>query len=70
MQRQRVESSVLKSVAYDPGIKILELEFNEGGTWDYFDFPPSVYKKFINAESLGRFFVLKIKGKYPELRIR
>jgi len=70
MKRHLVESSVLRSVGYDAAIKLLELEFREGGTWDYFGFPPGVYKKFIDAESLGNFFVRKIKGKYPELRIK
>jgi hypothetical protein len=70
MQKHAVDSSVLQSVSYDAGSKILELEFREGGTWNYFDFSPSVFKKFIHSESLGSFFVRKIKGKYPELRVR
>lgn len=70
MQRHAVQSSVLESVGYDPDAKILELEFREGSIWNYFNFPKPTYKRFINAESLGSFFVGKIKGKYPELRIR
>lgn len=69
MQRHAVESSVLESVGYDPGAKILELEFRTGGVWDYFNFPKPTYQRFINAESLGNFFVRRIKGRYPELRL-
>ena len=70
MQRQAVQSSVLQSVGYDPRAKILELEFREGGTWDYFNLSPGVYKRFIGSESLGHFFVKKIKGRYTELKIK
>jgi hypothetical protein len=70
MQRHPVQSSVLESVGYDPGAKILELEFREGGVWNYFDFSRISYKRFITAESLGKFFVKRIKGKYPELRVQ
>ena len=70
MQRHAVQSSVLESVGYDPHAKILELEFREGGVWNYFNFPKPTFQKFISAESLGHFFTRKIKGKYPELRIK
>jgi hypothetical protein len=70
MQRQPVQSSVLESVGYDPSAKILELEFREGGVWNYFDFSKISYKRFITAESLGKFFVKRIKGRYPELRVQ
>jgi len=70
MQKSWVHSSVLQSVGYDAVTKILELEFSEGGVYDYFNFSPRTFKKFINSGSLGHFFVKKIKGKYPELRIQ
>lgn len=71
MQRRMVESSALNSLGYDPTTKVLELEFRDnGGIWQYFGFPSAAYQKFINADSLGHFFTTKIKGKYPELRIR
>ena len=70
MQRHPVHSSVLQSVGYDARRKILELEFREGGTWDYFNLSPRTYQRFMDADSLGNFFVKKIKGKYPELKIK
>jgi hypothetical protein len=66
-----VDSSALNSLGYDPSAKILEVEFRDsGGVWQYFGFSSTTYKKFISSDSLGHFFVTKIKGKYPELRIR
>jgi hypothetical protein len=71
MQRSIVDSSALNSLGYDPSAKILEVEFRDsGGVWQYFGFSSTAYKKFISSDSLGHFFVTKIKGKYPELRIR
>jgi len=70
MRRHHVESSALQSVGYDPGRKILELEFRDnGGVWQYFKLPPSVYQKFIQAPSLGNYFVTKIKGRYAEEKV-
>lgn len=71
MQRRTVQSSALSSVGYDADARILELEFREnGGVWQYFGFPLATYKKFITAESLGNFFATRIKGKYPELKVK
>lgn len=71
MQRHEVKSSALNSAGYDPSARILELEFRDsGGVWQYFGFPTSAYKKFMLAESLGHYFVTRIKGKYPELKVK
>jgi hypothetical protein len=71
MHRQPVQSTALQSIGYDAKAKILELEFRDnGGVWQYFGFTPSAYKKFIQSASLGNFFVTKVKGKYPELKIK
>lgn len=70
MQRQRVQSSALSSVGYDPESRILELEFRESGdVWQYFGVLPGTYRRFIGAQSLGHFFSTRIKGKYPELKM-
>jgi len=70
MKRHYVQSSALQSVGYDPVRKILELEFRDnGGVWQYFKIPASVYNKFIHAESPGNYFVTKIKGKYREEKV-
>ncbi|RYU90806.1 KTSC domain-containing protein [Mucilaginibacter terrigena] len=69
MRRQAVQSSALKSIGYNTEKFILELEFREGGVWQYFKFKPGAYKKFTSSESLGNFFVTKIKGKYREEKV-
>jgi hypothetical protein len=70
MQRQPVQSSALESIGYDAQTHTLELEFKEhSGVWQYFGFKPSTLKRFLKSESLGNFFVTKIKGKYKEKRV-
>jgi len=70
MRRRVVNSSALQSIGYDTKKHILELEFREhGDVWQYFNFKPAAYKKFINSPSLGHFFVTRIKGKYPEEKV-
>jgi len=70
MKRHHVQSSALESVGYDPDNKILESKFRDsGGVWQYFKLPISVYKKFVKSESLGNYFVTRIKGKYPEIKV-
>lgn len=70
MRRHKVTSSALESVGYDPDRHILELEFRDnGGVWQYFDFKPAAYKKFVKADSLGNFFVNRIKNKYREEKV-
>ena len=70
MQRQPVQSSALESVGYNAKTNTLELEFKEhSGVWQYFNFKPNTYKRFMKSESLGNFFVTKIKGKYEELKV-
>jgi len=39
MKRQPVESSNLASVGYDAARQILEIEFNHGGIYQYYDVP-------------------------------
>jgi hypothetical protein len=70
MHRQVVHSSALQSIGYNAKEHILELEFkHNGGVWQYFNFKPAAYKKFMNSSSLGHFFVTRIKGKYPEEKV-
>ena len=61
MKRQSVESSNLASIGYDAVNKILEVEFNHGGLYQYFDVPKNEYNALMNADSHGRYFDRNIK---------
>lgn len=61
MRRQAVESSNLASVGYDVNSNTLEIEFNSGGIYQYFNVPESVHKELMNASSHGQYFDRNIK---------
>jgi hypothetical protein len=64
MKRQKVFSSNLASIGYDADNQILEIEFNHGGVYQYFDVPEDVYEDLMNADSHGKYFVSNIKDDY------
>lgn len=61
MKRQSVSSSNLASVGYDAENEILEIEFNHGGVYQYYDVPESVYRGLMSASSHGQYFDRNIK---------
>lgn len=69
MERQFIESSMIKSIGYDPNSSTLEIEFNSGAVWQYFEFPESLWYDFESTESKGKFFHREIKNQYSESRV-
>ncbi len=69
MERQLVESSNLASIGYDPETSTLEVEFNNGAIWQYFDVPESVWHEFESSESKGKFFGQEVRGQYSESQV-
>lgn len=61
MDRKHVESSNLKSVGYDAKNQILEIEFLDGGIYQYLAVPASIYEGLMNASSHGQYFDRNIK---------
>lgn len=62
---QDVESTLIKSVAYDPATQVLTLVLVSGDeTYEYMKVPEDVYKELMAAESKGSYFAKNIKGKY------
>jgi len=60
--KQIYSSSMIDKVGYKDGD--LVVVFNNGKKVNYYNVPESVYNNFINAESLGRYYNVHIKGKY------
>ena len=61
MERDRVTSSNLASVGYDINSNTLEIEFNNGNIYQYYQVPQEVYHGLMNAPSHGTYFDLNIK---------
>lgn len=62
MDRKQVESSNLASVGYDANTKILEVEFNDGGIYQYSGVPPEIHTGLMNASSHGEYLNRHIKS--------
>jgi KTSC domain len=61
MNRIPVSSSNLASVGYDPATQTLEVEFLNGGIYNYSGVPSSVYSGLMSAVSHGTYFDRNIK---------
>jgi len=66
MEREYVQSSNIRSVGYDTNTSTLEVEFNSGAIWQYYDVLESTYYEMKSASSLGKFFNAHIKGQHSE----
>ncbi|MDK2836975.1 MAG: hypothetical protein PWQ53_310 [Bacteroidota bacterium] len=69
MNRESVQSSMIVSLGYEADTSTLEVEFNSGAIWQYYDVPESVYYDMINSGSLGKYFHANIKGQYTESQV-
>ncbi len=65
-----LESSNLRSIRYDKTDNCLEIEFQNGRIYQYFDIPKNVYKELLSAESHGRYFNHEIRDCYAYCRIK
>jgi hypothetical protein len=65
MHRERVDSSSLASVGYDGRSHTLEVQFRNGGVYQYLEVPEDEVRGFLTSESLGRYLNENIKESYP-----
>ena len=69
MERTPVNSSNLASVGYDLESLTLEIEFNHGGTYQYYDVPDHIHAELMGAGSLGSYFHHSIKEVYSFAKV-
>jgi KTSC domain len=69
MEREYVQSSNLKSIGYDSNSSTLEVEFNNGAIWQYYDVLESTYYELKSASSVGKYFNANIKGSHSESQV-
>ena len=62
---QRVESSSVEAVGFDPARNELTVRFVGGGTYVYGMVPRAVFEALLGAESIGRFVNERIKPRHP-----
>jgi hypothetical protein len=70
MKREKVSSSSIATIGYDPVSKTLEVEFNHGGIYRYMDVPFRKYEELKNAVSIGNYFDRHIRDAgYPYVKV-
>lgn len=67
--RREVVSSYLASVGYSPTRHVLAVEFKDGAIFHYADVDEDVAKEFLEADSLGRFFLRRVKGRFSAVKM-
>lgn len=70
MNRTPVSSSNLHSVGYDASSRTLEIEFNDGSVYQYYDVPPAIYSGLMNAASHGTYFHANIRDRFRFRKLR
>ena len=64
MKMQKVKSSNIAEVGYEPEFKELFVKFKSGKTYVYRGVPRDLFLDFKNAKSLGKFLNAKLKDRY------
>ena len=64
MRRRTIDSSSIVSVGYDDDVGTLELEFVNGGVYQYLEVPEFVYRRLMSSTSPGAFVNSMVKPNY------
>lgn len=70
MERQRVSSSNIHSVGYEPTSRELEIEFSNGAVYMYLNVPESVHTALMHSSSKGHYLNENIKNRFRCRKIR
>jgi hypothetical protein len=69
MDRITVGSSTMVSMGYDPQSQTLEVEFQNGSIYQYYNVDAAMFDQFNSAPSKGQFLHVYIKNAYPYSRV-
>jgi hypothetical protein len=61
---QKLKSSLVHSVEYEPNLRVLRVYLRRRGDRQFVDVPKDVFDKFCSASSPGRFYLLKVRSKF------
>lgn len=59
-----VNSKAISFIDYNSDTKFLKITFNSGNTYDYYNFPESLYIRFLNSTSKGTFYNDHIRDQF------
>jgi hypothetical protein len=69
MERFPVSSSSVSMIGYDADTQALEVQYNNGGVYQYQGVPQDVFDQLMNAPSKGTFVNQQIKNSYVFVRV-
>lgn len=69
MNREPVASSTIVAIGYDEPSQTLEVEFNTGTVYQYYNVTQALYEQLMQAGSKGQFLAYHIKNSYPYSRV-
>ena len=61
---ERVESSNIEAVKYEPERKTMTVRFNSGGVYEYDNVPKHKHTQMMGAKSKGKFLNQHVKGQH------
>lgn len=69
MTRTDVSSTSIASVGYDPDTETLEVEFTNGGVYQYDDVSAEQHAALLAAPSIGKYFAAVIRRGFPSRKV-
>ena len=69
IQRVPVDSGKLNSIGYDPNSRILEIQYDNGDVYQYYQVPQAAYSSMMHAEFAFGYFNYNIKYKFKSKMI-
>lgn len=70
MNRTPVNSTNIRSLGYEQETRTLEVEFHNGGLYQYAGVPDTIYRAFMRAASKGSFLYDQIRDRYHCVKVR
>jgi hypothetical protein len=64
MEMIQVASSNIAAIGYDEDSSTLQVEFNNGTVYQYFDIPEHLFEGLRDSDSVGGYLAAQIKGNY------
>lgn len=70
MDRKPVSSSSIRSIGFDEDNEVLEIEFKNGGVYQYSNVAKITFERLMRAPSKGHFVATDIKERYKTTKVR
>jgi len=70
MKMINVDSSMIAAVGYDEETRTLQVQFNSGDWYEYYEVEPEVFQELLEAESKGRYMRANIIDCYGYSKLK